>query len=137
MTAAWMAAGVTAAACAAYGFLRPRFSAAVECWFCQHKYRVSFDQRQCFVCQNCGQYNGFSSDGDYDRRDPLMDAVDARERTGEAPRNGLCRVCNLNQDLKTRQLADFVPKREEDFDEEVEDYRRHLERAYRLCRTCK
>lgn len=37
--------------------------------------------------------------------------------------NGLCDMCNLNQQLKVQQLAHFVPVREENFNEEIEQYR--------------
>ena len=37
--------------------------------------------------------------------------------------NGLCQTCNLNQSLKLRALADYTPIREENYDQEIEDYR--------------
>lgn len=53
-----------------------------------------------------------------------------------APTNGLCLPCNRNQELKMQQLASFEPTNEAYFDEEVEDFRRKLEQAYRLCPRC-
>ncbi len=50
--------------------------------------------------------------------------------------NGLCRNCNLNQELKIRQMSKFVPQKAGNEDEEMERYKRHLERAYKLCRKC-
>lgn len=37
--------------------------------------------------------------------------------------NGLCRVCNINQELKIAQLAQFTPFDPNNFDYEVEQYR--------------
>lgn len=37
--------------------------------------------------------------------------------------NGLCRKCNINQELKVQQLASFVPISKANFDEEIEVYR--------------
>lgn len=39
------------------------------------------------------------------------------------PKNGLCRMCNVNQQLKIAQLANFVPMNEKNYDEEIESYR--------------
>ncbi|EEB13764.1 hypothetical protein Phum_PHUM257220 [Pediculus humanus corporis] len=50
--------------------------------------------------------------------------------------NGLCKLCNINQQLKVRQLALFVPLNEEFYDDEVEEYRQKLEKAYKLCHSC-
>lgn len=50
--------------------------------------------------------------------------------------NGLCEPCNRNQELKVQQLASFEPENEAYFDEEIEEYRRKLEQAYRLCPRC-
>lgn len=37
--------------------------------------------------------------------------------------NGLCDPCNRNQELKVQQLASFCPDNENDFDDEVEEFR--------------
>ena len=94
-----------------------------------------------FFCafSDCGQYNGFDKDGDYNWRDPAAAAAKSRVESsplGAESVNGLCRSCNLNQELKIRQLAKFVPEDPRREDEEMERYRRHLERAYKLCRKC-
>lgn len=34
--------------------------------------------------------------------------------------NGLCRICNANQELKIRQLAVYEPFREDNYDQEIE-----------------
>lgn len=39
------------------------------------------------------------------------------------PKNGLCKMCNINQQLKVAQLANFVPMNEKKFDEEIESYK--------------
>ena len=50
--------------------------------------------------------------------------------------NGLCHGCNLNQELKIRQLAKFTPTNAFREEEELEKYRKYLERTYKLCRRC-
>ena len=137
---------VAAAAAAKRGLIRPK----VRCWFCHSDQRVPFAARNGWDCGGCGQYNGFSSDGDYNVDDP---ARRRRWADGEAPRyarpgapaegtsgagdNGLCHTCNLNQSLKVHQLAKFVPENEADYDREVEAFQDKLEKTYRLCRNCK
>lgn len=39
------------------------------------------------------------------------------------PKNGLCKMCNINQQLKVTQLANFVPMNENRYDEEIDLYR--------------
>jgi hypothetical protein len=41
----------------------------------------------------------------------------------DATGNGLCRMCNINQELKVQQLAAFVPINPAHYDEEVEEFR--------------
>ncbi len=48
----------------------------------------------------------------------------------------LCELCNRNQILKVRQLADFIPENEAAYDQEVERYEMYLENIYGLCRRC-
>lgn len=75
----------------------------------------------------------------------------------------LCRKCNNNQSVKMKQLASFIPRDEvcsvhsfhyftyilvvilitkcvvflqENYDEEIEAYKHHLEQTYKLCRPC-
>ena len=42
--------------------------------------------------------------------------------------NGLCHGCNLNQELKIRQLAKFTPVNANREEEELEKYRKYMER---------
>ena len=57
--------------------------------------------------------------------------VSSQQRTSTPASNGLCRSCNLNQELKISQLAKYPRD-----GEELEEYREHLERVYRLCPHC-
>lgn len=43
------------------------FYLKVQCWFCGHTAFTSWSRKTSFVCQQCGQYNGFKSDGDYNK----------------------------------------------------------------------
>lgn len=49
---------------------RPRIKTSVECWFCRKSTKVEYQQRNSFTCPSCEQYNGFTEDGDYNRRIP-------------------------------------------------------------------
>lgn len=107
---------------------------------------MAFDLRNCFICKACGQYNGFTSSGDYNREipeqhyvklNPVTNCVFSEENVYDLRSgNGLCYACNRNQELKVLQLAAFVPENEETFDLEVDQYRTSLEKAYRLCARC-
>lgn len=40
----------------------------VNCWFCNTDQQVPWSSRDSFVCTQCDQYNGFTADGDYNKR---------------------------------------------------------------------
>ena len=138
--------GLSAAAAAAaatgvlYRAARRRFPVAVNCWFCGADARVAYDDANAWTCPQCEQYNGFDKDGGYNKE---MDFVDdgskryAVERAVATKSNGLCHTCNLNQDLKVTQLANFIPENPRNYDQEAKEYEAYLNRTYRLCRTCK
>ncbi|KAJ2952986.1 hypothetical protein O0L34_g7361 [Tuta absoluta] len=112
----------------------------VNCWFCNCNFWVKFFERNCWTCPKCEQYNGFTKDGDYNK--PLVtNTIDQPRKAPKAfsssPSNGLCKMCNINQQLKVAQLANFVPMNDKSFGEEIEAYRMQLEKAYRLCSPCK
>ncbi|KAI5641703.1 hypothetical protein NE865_06007 [Phthorimaea operculella] len=112
----------------------------VNCWFCNCNYWVKFFERNSWTCPKCEQYNGFTKDGDYNK--PLITNTNEQPRKApkmlsSPPSNGLCKMCNINQQLKVTQLANFVPMNDKSFDEEIESYRMQLEKAYRLCSPCK
>ena len=66
-------------------------------------YQVPNEKSNSFDCPACGQYNGFTVDGDYNR--PLDLSARGTQRyargspavNGSPRENGLCRHCNLNQ----------------------------------------
>ncbi|MPC18559.1 Transmembrane protein 201 [Portunus trituberculatus] len=88
------------------------------------------------------------ADGDYNRDLPAQYCeslnVTSRKHTEGRNRdqptlalgNGLCQTCNLNQTLKVRALADYTPIHADNYDKEIEDYRKRLEKTYSLCRAC-
>uniref|UniRef100_A0A182QF36 Ima1 N-terminal domain-containing protein n=1 Tax=Anopheles farauti TaxID=69004 RepID=A0A182QF36_9DIPT len=143
-----------------YLSVRRRFPARVNCWFCNHDTHVPYDQSNSFVCPGCKQYNGFTADGDYNREipeqyqqrlnnyhyhhpanvtdDDKWDSTTIRSGTTSSVHsgNGLCFGCNRNQELKIHQLASFVPGDEDNYETEVEEYRKQLEQAYKLCGRC-
>ncbi|XP_053679831.1 uncharacterized protein LOC128730777 [Anopheles nili] len=141
--------------------IRRRFPAKVNCWFCNHDSHVPYDQSNSFMCPSCKQYNGFTADGDYNREipeqyqqrkncyyqhqplnitdDDKWDKSTVRSVASQGPfrnNNGLCFGCNRNQELKIHQLASFVPEDEDNYETEVEEYRKQLEQAYKLCGRC-
>lgn len=124
--------------------------ANVNCWFCNENTVVPYGNRNCWDCPNCDQYNGFQENGDYNKPIPaqykehLNHGVSASIPSSESPKTLqwvncqmlLCRKCNNNQSLKIKQLASFIPRDDENYDEEIEAYKHHLEQTYKLCRPC-
>uniref|UniRef100_UPI0037E8BD27 transmembrane protein 201 n=1 Tax=Semicossyphus pulcher TaxID=241346 RepID=UPI0037E8BD27 len=124
--------------------------ASVNCWFCNENTVVPYGNRNCWDCPNCDQYNGFQSNGDYNKPIPaqhnehLNHGVSGSLPSSVTPKTQqwvncemlLCRKCNSNQSVKIKQLASFIPRDEENYDEEIEAYKHHLEQTYKLCRVC-
>ncbi|KAK0150946.1 Transmembrane protein 201 [Merluccius polli] len=124
--------------------------ANVNCWFCSQSTVVPYGNRNCWDCPVCEQYNGFQENGDYNKPIPaqytenLNHGVSASPPVSETPKTLqwvntqmlLCRKCNNNQSSKIRQLASFIPRDDENYDEEIEAYKHHLEQTYKLCRPC-
>nr|XP_034839653.1 transmembrane protein 201-like [Maniola hyperantus] len=113
----------------------------VNCWFCNTNIWIKYINRNCWTCQTCNQYNGFTKDGDYNKE--LCEGLKTSKALNSfklflrsPSKNGLCKMCNINQQLKVTQLANFVPMNEEKYDEEIDSYRTHLEKAYKLCSPC-
>jgi len=127
-------AGGLAGLAAFYHLARPHFSARVNCHFCNQNVRVPYRQSNSFYCPHCDQYNGWDSSGDYNMQLGLGDQSVrfVREQVQDCSQgNGLCRNCNLNQELKVSQLARFSRD-----GHELEEYKEHLEKVYRLCPMC-
>ncbi|KAM9350841.1 transmembrane protein 201 [Symphorus nematophorus] len=124
--------------------------ANVNCWFCNQDTVVPYGNRNCWDCPNCDQYNGFQENGDYNKPIPaqymehLNHGVSGGLPSSETPKTLqwvncqmlLCRKCNNNQSVKIKQLASFIPRDDENYDEEIEAYKHHLEQTYKLCRPC-
>ncbi|XP_071763500.1 transmembrane protein 201 [Centroberyx gerrardi] len=124
--------------------------ANVNCWFCNQNTVVPYGNRNCWDCPNCDQYNGFQENGDYNKPIPaqymehLNHGVSGSLPSSETPKTLqwvncqmlLCRKCNNNQSAKIKQLASFIPRDDENYDEEIEAYKHHLEQTYKLCRPC-
>ncbi|KAJ8016607.1 hypothetical protein DPEC_G00008990 [Dallia pectoralis] len=122
----------------------------VNCWFCNLDSVVPYGNRNCWDCPNCEQYNGFQENGDYNKPIPaqfsehLNHCVSASLPLPETPRTLqwvncqmlLCKKCNNNQTIKIKQLASFIPREDENYDDEIEVYKHHVEQTYKLCRPC-
>ncbi|CRK91869.1 CLUMA_CG005490, isoform A [Clunio marinus] len=125
--------------------LRKRFPKTVNCWFCNSNTRVPYNNQNSFTCPSCLQFNGFTDDGDYNREIPEQhysklntssNFYSQRTEGRRTPFNGLCDPCNRNQEMKIIQLANFKPRFEANYDEEIEEYRQKLEDSYQLCQEC-
>lgn len=108
-------------------FCRNGFYVNVNCWFCNTWSKIPFSNRNSFDCPVCLQYNGFDKDGDYNK---IIEAQHDTSKTltkttikTEQFSNGLCTYCNNNQRLKIRQLADFTPMNEKNYEVEIEHFR--------------
>ncbi|XP_055366150.1 transmembrane protein 201 isoform X2 [Betta splendens] len=122
----------------------------VNCWFCNDNTVVPYGNRNCWDCPKCDQYNGFQENGDYNKIIPaqhkahLNHGVSGNLLSSETPKTQqwvncqmlLCRKCNNNQSAKIKQLASFIPRDDENYDEEIEAYKYHLEQTYKLCKPC-
>ena len=94
--------------------------------------QVRHEEANSWVCPGCGQYNGWTEDGDYNR-DLGLDTEDGSgghphntAHNSSSSHNGLCRGCNLNQELKVAALARCKYE-----GEELDEHRAHLKAAYR------
>ncbi|KAH6933993.1 hypothetical protein HPB50_019382 [Hyalomma asiaticum] len=121
----------------------------VNCWFCGVQTVVPYGNINCWDCPSCEQYNGFKSDGDYNKPIPAQfdealnfaTASSCQADSSPAalklkPDNQLCSICNYHQVIKLRLLTNFTPTEESRFETEVEQYRKHLDEVYALCQPC-
>ncbi|CAH8845517.1 unnamed protein product [Trichobilharzia szidati] len=114
----------------------------VQCWFCGFFTRVPWRKKNSFVCQQCGQYNGFTRDGDYNKIIPSQFQSELNpicryqaNSTFKSHSNILCLDCANNQAIIVQKLSEYVPKYE-DSDEELKRYAHMLELTYGLCDDC-
>ncbi|XP_074655173.1 uncharacterized protein LOC141908845 [Tubulanus polymorphus] len=130
-------------------FIRPRRQVEVNCWFCQEDTTVLYSNINSWNCPSCNQYNGFTEDGDYNR--PIM--AQFKEFTSvnhQSPPSScrssdkfstcakkLCHSCNQKQTLKVRQLANYVPYNEDNYDLEIQKFQMQIEKSYELCSMCR
>nr|CAB3263242.1 uncharacterized protein LOC104266800 [Phallusia mammillata] len=121
--------------------------AKVNCWFCNTNCYVKFHLRNQWFCPNCHQYNGFTASGDYNSSIPNMHhehlnspnvgrPVSASAGTLIDQPINLCAKCSRNQLLKVKQMSQFEPIREENFQQEAKIYEKKLDKLYSLCKGC-
>lgn len=75
----------------------------------------------------------YSQDGSYNKvipaqhdellNRPVYALFPTKKTPSDASGNGLCRKCNINQELKVQQLAVFTPINPARYDEEVDEFR--------------
>ncbi|XP_046391277.1 uncharacterized protein LOC124159488 [Ischnura elegans] len=127
-----------------YFKVRRKYPITVNCWFCNVNTKVPYEFRNSWECPACDQYNGFTPDGDYNKAIPAQYAEDLnapvspRQESEKQKKNkvGLCGKCNSNQELKIFQLSSFSPINPLKYNEEIEAFRRKLEKEYKLCGLC-
>ncbi|XP_072393073.1 uncharacterized protein [Diabrotica undecimpunctata] len=122
-----------------YYMKKNEFYTKVNCWFCNTSSSVLYKDRNSFECIHCTQYNGFKEDGSYNKVIKAQHDISGTKFTSQKTEyyeNGLCTYCNNNQQLKIYQLAKFTPINEDNYDIEVEHFRKQLEKAYKLCKKC-
>ncbi|CAH8577585.1 unnamed protein product [Schistosoma rodhaini] len=118
------------------------FYLKVQCWFCGHTASTSWSRKTSFVCQQCGQYNGFTSDGDYNKVIPSQFSAELNpvnfskaRGTFSSHSDVLCPDCTRNQNTIVQKLSEYTPKNDRS-DEEIKEYTRLLELEYGLCSSC-
>ncbi|CAI2727602.1 unnamed protein product [Schistosoma spindalis] len=118
------------------------FYLKVQCWFCGHTAFTSWSRKTSFVCHQCGQYNGFKSDGDYNKVIPSqfiaeLNPVNFNKAHGTFSSHSdvLCPDCTRNQNTIVQKLSEYTPKNDKS-DEEIKEYTRLLELEYGLCSSC-
>lgn len=85
--------------------------------------KVSYSQRNSFICSSCQQYNGFDENGDYNKIIPDQHDTSDLVLANSCNSNGLCKNCNENQQRKILQLARFSPINEDNYDVEIEHFK--------------
>lgn len=53
-----------------YKWIRPKFKVGVNCWFCNGNFQIDFGAKNGWNCPGCQQYNGFDTDGGYNKEIP-------------------------------------------------------------------
>lgn len=114
-------------------FLRSLFPKLVNCWFCNKNFRIKYEQINKWTCPDCGQYNGFNEDGDYNQEIPAQKCSRLNTHNNASfceksfisryAENGFCTDCNRNQERKIQQLASFEPKFKNNYEDEIVEYK--------------
>ncbi|GMT16829.1 hypothetical protein PFISCL1PPCAC_8126, partial [Pristionchus fissidentatus] len=116
----------------------------VNCWFCNGNQWVPVRERHHFTCECCGQYNGFTEDGGYDRMIREQHRViptNKRFATAEGFQPGVsdspfCARCEDAMERRRRATAEWEPNDEDNWAAEYDEYRMRMERLYPLCERC-
>ncbi|XP_076804191.1 uncharacterized protein LOC143448366 [Clavelina lepadiformis] len=118
--------------------------AAVNCWFCNTDCLVLYRLKNNWTCRHCQQYNGFTKCGDYNEKIPQMhdETMNTGNFRAKQPtalieqQLKLCKRCSRNQHLKVRQLSQFEPIIEGNFNAEAKEFEKKLDKLYALCEKC-
>ena len=123
-----------------YSFIFPKVK-SVQCWFCHEKSFIAKAKLNNWACVNCGQYNGFKDDGDYNMEIPeqhyghMNTKVYAHRKIDESEMV-MCDYCNESQAKKVSILNRVKPMDENNYFTEYAELKSKLERHYPLCFVC-
>ncbi|KAK4471134.1 hypothetical protein MN116_005530 [Schistosoma mekongi] len=114
----------------------------VKCWFCEFTAYTPWSKRNSFVCQQCGQYNGFTSDGNYNKVIPSQFTTELNptgfrqvHATFTSRSDVLCSDCAHNQNIIIQKLSEYIPENKTS-DDDIKEYTRLLDLKYSLCLIC-
>ncbi|CAD1480191.1 unnamed protein product, partial [Heterotrigona itama] len=125
-----------------------RWPVKVNCWFCNKNAKIWRQQLNWWMCPYCEQYNGFSKNGDYAYSIPEQYKTPSHEMKryctinqgttiNKGANNGLCKQCNMKENLKVSKLSNYIPKNERNYEYEIKKFKDSLEQQYPLCAKCK
>lgn len=127
--------------------LKLRWPVKVNCWFCNKNIKIWRQQLNWWMCPYCEQYNGFSKNGDYSYNIPEQYKKPSHEikryctinqnMTNKNITNGLCKQCNMNENLKISKISGYIPENEKNYEYEIKKLKDNLEQQYPLCAKCK
>ncbi|KAL7297841.1 hypothetical protein TKK_0008873 [Trichogramma kaykai] len=137
---------IITASLTAFCKLRSRLPLKVNCWFCNNYSKIPRESLKWWLCSNCEQYNGFSSDGDYNYDISEQYALNGNVTTKSknycqrsksyTNHNRLCNKCNYKEELKLMKLRELEDSMVVYSDKKLAKFKEKFERDYPLCLSC-
>ncbi|XP_066595541.1 uncharacterized protein [Prorops nasuta] len=131
-----------------YRSLKLRWPVKLNCWFCNCIAKVSRKNEQWWLCPTCNQYNGFSKSGDYNHEIPeqyesnlnhyaTSHIREDKKNVDKLFKNGLCKECNKNENLKLIELTNFNATSERFYDKEQKPVQLLTKNHHKLEKMCR